>query len=425
MRMWRTPFGSPENALIAATVCKVLVILLCYQNVIDHKNGPSCIRRGYGWSQLVSTMYRGDYSMLVQSGLSDLYDMSSESYRPPVYPLFLYAATRLSGCSAIVLVFLHSMITSTVAYFGYLLVKSSTCQRRSAVLCMWSLFLFPMNFLKSGSIDEAPLMMAFLLTALWLLGRYRNNQNRMVPLVLSGIVLGLSTMTRYTTVFVAVGLFAYIIIRPICRRSYKHALVFIFVYALVLVPWVCRNYSIYGRPVLSVGSARLLLATQSEDFIRSFPCEHMDAIERRFLRRFHESHGYLTQLSGPALDREFKRYAVSEVRRAPVKFFRAMVTKLKVFIPYRYYPLEDSILKDILFVVPYSLILLTFFWSVSMRKCFRTEHIMLLISIVACVVPGLLYFMLSRHLYSIIVLMIVFVFATWPARRTGEAVLMC
>jgi hypothetical protein len=151
----------------------------------------------------------------------------------------------------------------------------------------------------------------------------------------------------------------------------------------------------------------------------------MDVIERRFLRRFHESHGYLTQLSGPALDREFKRYALSEVRRAPVKFLRAMVTKLKVFIPYRYYPLEDSFLKDILYVVPYSLTLLTFFWSVSICRCFRTEHIMLLISIVACVVPGLLYFMLSRHLYSIIVLMIVFAFAAWPARRTGEVVRMC
>ncbi|MHC4352860.1 MAG: hypothetical protein ACYS0H_09075, partial [Planctomycetota bacterium] len=172
MRVWRTPFGSPENALIAATLCKVLIILLCYQNVFDHKNGPTRIQRGYGWNELVSTMYRGDYSMLVQIGLSDIYDMSSESYRPPVYPMLLYAATRLSEHSTVVLVFLHSTITSIVAYLGYLLVKASTGQGRRAALCMWSLFLFPMNFLKSGSIDEAPLMMAFLLTALLLLVRY-------------------------------------------------------------------------------------------------------------------------------------------------------------------------------------------------------------------------------------------------------------
>lgn len=424
--MWcRTPFRSPEDALIAATLCKVLVILLCYQNVIDHKNGPAGIRRGYGWDQLVSTIYRGNYSMLVQNGLSDLYDMSSESYRPPIYPMLLYAATRLSGCSAVVLVFLHSTITSIVAYFGYLLVKASTGRHRRTVLCMGSLFLLPMNFLKSGSIDEAPLMMVFMLAALWLLGRWRDNQNSIVPFVLSGIMLGLSTMTRYTTLFVVVGLFVYIIVRPACKKGYKHALTFVLAYALVLVPWICRNYSIYGRPVLSVGSARLLLATQSEDFIRSFPYEHMDTIERRFLRRFHESHSYLSELSGPELDREFKRYAVSEMRRDPVKFFRATVTKFKVFIPYRYYPLQGSLLKDVLFVVPYSLTLLAFLWTVSTRRCLRTEHIMLLIAIGACVVPGLLYFMLSRHLYSIIVLMIVFVFAAWPAHRTGEALPMC
>jgi len=100
-------------------------------------------------------------------------------------------------------------------------------------------------------------------------------------------------MTRYATLFVAVGPLVYIVMRPACRRSYKHALLFVFVYAAVLVPWVCRNHSIYGRPVLAVGSARLLLATQSEEFIRSFPFEHMDDIERRYLRRFHESHDYL------------------------------------------------------------------------------------------------------------------------------------
>jgi 4-amino-4-deoxy-L-arabinose transferase-like glycosyltransferase len=425
MRMCNTLFRSPENALIAATVCKILVILICYQNVIDPKNGPSGIRRGYGWDQLVSTMYSGDYSMLVQNGLSDLYDMRSESYRPPIYPMLLYAATRLSGHSATVLVSVHSIITSIVAYLGYLLVKASTGRRRNAILCMWSLFLFPMNFLKSGSTDEAPLMMVFLLASLCLLGRYRNNQNSTVLLVLSGIMLGLSTMTRYTVLFVAVGLFVYILIRQTCRCSYKHALIFIFVYVFLLVPWVCRNYLIYGRPVLSVGSARLLLTTQSEDFIRSFPYEHMDIIERRFLRKFHESHGYLTQLSGPALDKEFEHYAVSEVRCAPVKFLQSMVTKLKVFIPYRYYPLGDSVLKDIIYVVPYSLTLLFFFWSVFMRRCFRTEHIMLLISIVASILPGLLYFMLSRHLYSIIVLMIVFMFAAWPASHRSKAIQIC
>ena len=86
-----------------------------------------------------------------------------------------------------------------------------------------------------------------------------------------------------------------------------------------------------------------------------------------------------------------------------------MATKLKVFMPYRYYPLEDSILKDVMFVVPYSLTLLAFFWIVSTRRCFTSEHVILLIAIGACAVQGLVYFMLSRHLYGIIVVMIVFV----------------
>jgi len=369
----------------------------------------------------VYSMYHGGYSMLVQTDLSGLYDMSSESYRPPVYPILLYAATRLSGHSAVVLVLLHSTITSLVAYLGYLLVSAGTGRPLRAALCLWSVFLLPMNFLKSGSIDEAPLMMVFLLAGLWLLGRYVDGQGSGVLLVLSGIMVGLSTMTRYTTLFVAAGLFVYLMIRRADRRGGTYALAFLCAYTLVLVPWVARNYRVYGRPVLSVGSARLLLATQSEDFIRSFPREHVDVIERRFLRRFHESHGHLSGLHGLALDREFKRCALSEMRHAPWKFLRASATKLKVFMPYRYYPLEGSVRKDILFVVPYGLVLIAFVWVLLVRRGFRTQHILLLIAVGACILPGLLYFMLSRHLYSVIVLMMLFVFAP-PVAHPGGAI---
>jgi hypothetical protein len=422
MRLGRRVFRVPENVLVAATIVKMLLILLCYQHVVDRDDHPVTLCKGYGWDELVSNMGRRDYSMLVQTELSGLYDMRSESYRPPVYPFLLYSAARLSRYSAVALVLLHSIITSSVAYLGYLLVKASTGQRGRALLCLWGLFVFPMNFLKSGSIDEAPLMVALLLAALWWFIRYRRNRANVVPLVLSGLALGFSTMTRYTTLFVAVGLCAYVMIRPTSRRSFQHAVVFLVTYVLVLVPWICRNYSIYGVPVLSVGSARLLLATQSEDFIGSFPWEHMDTIERRFLRAFHESHGYLSELHGLALDREFKRHAASEMRLAPVKFLRALVTKARVFIPYRYYPLGNSIAKDLVFVVPYSLALLAFFWTLSRRRRFETEHITLLIAIAASIVPGLIYFMLSRHLYTVTVIIIVFVFAAWPAHRSVSLV---
>ena len=38
---------------------------------------------------------------------------------------------------------------------------------------------------------------------------------------------------------------------------------------------------------------------------------------------------------------------------------------------------------------------------------------MLLVTLAASILPGLLFFMLSRHLYSIIVLMTLFAFASW------------
>jgi 4-amino-4-deoxy-L-arabinose transferase-like glycosyltransferase len=414
-----TPWRGPETALLAATLGKALVILLCYQKAVDYGQNPPALFRGYGWDELVTSLYHGGYSMLVQIGLSDLYDMSSQSYRPPVYPLLLFAVTRCSGYCAAVVVLLHSALTSLVAYLGYLLVQAGSGRSRRAAGCLWILFLFPMNFLKSGAIDEAPLMMVFLLAALYLLGRYRRHPDRALPLVLSALVLGLSTLTRYVMLFVALGLVVYLLARPAGSRRVRHALLFGVTYAAVLFPWIARNYCVYGRPVLSVGSARLLLATQSEDFIRSFPRDHVDNIERRVLREFHRSHAYLSRLHGLALDREFRRYAAAERREFPGRFLRATLTKLKVFLPYRYYPQEGPLVKDILFVVPYGLALLAFAWTLLTCRHYGSEHVILLITLAACLAPGLIYFMLSRHLYSVIVLMTVFAFTACPGLPLG------
>ena len=179
----------PEFLLFAATLLKTLVILFFYQHIIDYEHAKPRIVSSYGWDQLVSNMYQGKYEMVMQSGLSDIYDLKSYSYRPPIYPTFLFLTTYVSKYSASVLVFLQSIITSFVAYLGYKIVRLSTSQKRIAIICLWTLFLFPMNFLKSGTLDEQPLMLVFLLTSLYILGKYMRSQDKLGLLFLSGVLL--------------------------------------------------------------------------------------------------------------------------------------------------------------------------------------------------------------------------------------------
>lgn len=399
---------NPELLLLAATILKGLVIFFCYQHVVDYGHSSPEIVSGYGWDQLVSGMYDGKYQQVTQTGLSDIYDLRSYSYRPPVYPVFLYLATYLSNYSAAVVVFLQCIITSLVAYLGYRIVKLSTNRESLAVICLWSLFLLPMNFLKSGTLDEAPMMLVFILASLYMLGKFLRSQDKLALLILSGVLLGLSTMTRYTTLPIAAGILLYILTsRPVAQR-YKKMLIFGLAYISILLPWIFRNYLIYDEPVLSVGSGRVLLFTQSEEFIGSFPNRTVDAIEREYLRSFHKSHTHLSQLDALSLDKEFKRYAISEAVNSPRKYLRALKTKLKVFLPYGYFPQEHNIVKDIVYVVPYLLSLIFFLWSILKSKRLTFDNISLLIALVGLVIPGLIYFMLSRHLYPLIVFMIIF-----------------
>lgn len=400
---------TPELLLLAATILKVVFIFFFYQHVIDSESSPPRIVSGYGWDELVSSMYQGKYEMLVQSGLSDIYDLKSHTHRPPIYPIFLFVATYLSNYSAAVVVFLQSIITSLVAYLGYRIVRLSTNRETLAVICLWTLFLFPMNFLKSGTVDEAPLMLVFILASLYIFGKYMRNQDKLALLVLSGILLGLSTMTRFTTLFIAAGILFFLLIsRASKHKRFKNTILFILSYILILSPWLFRNYLIYGGLVLVEGGGQALLFTQSEEFIESFPNKSADIIEREYLRTFQRSHHYLSQLDTLSLDKEFTRYAISEMANSPEKALRAFIVKLKAFLPYRYFPKQNNIIKDIVYTLSYSLSLLFFLWSILKCKRLTVENVGLLIALGGLITQGIIYFILSRHLYPPMILMIIF-----------------
>lgn len=413
---WR----KPEVFLLIATILKVGLILYFYQHVIDFTSSLPKIVPGYGWDQLVSGMYEGKYEMVTQSGLSDIYDLKSSVARPPIYPAFLFLTTYVSNYSTAVLVFLQSIITSLVAYLGYRIAKLSTNREAIAIICLWILFLFPMNFLKSGTIDDAPLMLVFVLASVYIFTKYIKNQDKSTLLIWSGILLGLSTMTRYTTLPIAVGLLLFILVTRTFAQKYRKMFLFGLVYIAILTPWIFRSYLIYGKPMLMFGGGRLLLSTQSEEFIETFPKESPDSIERRYLRSFHKSHEYLSKLDAFSLDKEFTRHAISEAINSPLKYCRAFVTKLKTFVPYRYYPVMDDIFRDIMYVSWYSMSLLFFLWSITRHRPFKAENILLLIAILGIILPGLVYFMLSRHLYPVIVLMIIFSFVSYPDRHESK-----
>ena len=408
---------TPLKVLTVLTIVKVVLILSFYQNIVEYHNGEPRLVRGYQWKEIVESMHEGKYEATIQTGLSDKYDMSTKNLRPPIYPIVLFLGSSLGKYSAVTLVLIHSIITSLIAYIGYKLVRLNSDQDKIAMLCMGALFIFPMNFLKSGAIDEAPLMLLFVLLFLYYLSRYIQDKTRTRLLIYAALFLGLSSMTRYITLPLAAG--AILFLLAFRYLSVRNILVLTSIYVIVLSPWIARNYMVTGEFKFGGGDKRFFLITQSDEFIQSFPDVHVDVIERRYLRRLHESHNYLSELDKQSLNREFARLAKNEISSNPGKFIHSLLVKAKVFLPYKYFPTEKNrSVKSIIYAVPYLITLIFFSWAIiSYRKLPFVARIILVL-IVCYVTIAFTHFLLSRHFYPLIALMIIYSFII-TSQRAG------
>jgi len=400
--------------LALATIIKAIIIFFFYQHVIMYAGSTPKIVKGYGWDQLVTSMHHGKYEMKMQNGLEDIFDLTSKAGRPPLYALLLFCFTCLGKFASFIAILIQAIITTLVAYLGYKIIVVSTNQKKISIICLFTLLFFPINFLKSGSIDEAPLMLVFILSSIYLFLKFIKNQNRYSNLVLSGIFLGFSTITRLTTLFMAFGLIFFIIIFSKLRnKRYFKLLLFIISYSIVLFPWILRNYIIYNKPVLSVGAARILLFTQSEEFIKLFPNRSVDDIERLYWKsQYNLPNNKLRNFDLISLDKIFIRYALSEMINSPIKYLKSIIVKFKVFFPNRYYPAQKNILKDIVFLFSYYFSLVLFLASFIKFKALKYENFVLLLAILGIVISGIIFFISSRHLYPIMILMIICSFLT-------------
>ena len=403
------------KALVLATFIKILIIFFFYQHVIEYENGIPRIASGFAWKELVENIHQGKYELTAQYSLAKHYDFKSKTARPPVYTFFLYFATFLKGYAAIVVVVFQSLVTSAIAYFGYKLVlKPDRSNSGLAILCLGILFIFPMNFLKSGVIDDAPLALLFLLISLFSLRRHAIEKNNSFLIVMAGVFLGLSTLTRLTALFVVIGIIPYLLLSK--HISLKGVIYFAMAYGLTLSPWLIRNYFLFGEIVISTGGNRFLLFTQSDLFIKNFPHYSMDKIEYDYFIREYEKLRYINELGEVEKDREFFRLALKEAKENPKKYLTSLLVKMKIFLPFKYYPDRGNIIKDIGYALPYFIALILFFISIIKYQLNFTS-ILIIISIMMLSSIAILFVLMSRHLYPIICLLFIFSFSQFSLER--------
>jgi len=385
------------SIFLAATIVKIIVISEFYQNLLEKHDEEWQVKVGYTWDDYITALENDSYTVPPQKSLAGVVTLESSAYRPPIFPYLVFAAHKVRHLGPLLPVIFFSFLTSLVAWLSFriVLLKRGTVQ---AAVAGAVVFLFPMNFLKSGAWDEAVIMLVFLLAALYLIVEKRES---VWTVGIAGIFLGLAILTRFTALLAVIG----IVIGVLLEKRFRHVLYLLVAVMLVLAPWIYRNYCELGAAVLSTGGARFGVVTSSPEFLSGFPEKSIDMIEIEYFYRNAAKYSYLGKLNEiereTALTQEYRNLIIAD----PSLLWRSFVVKMKVFLPLSYYPVRESFLRSAIYLIFYLTIIF-----MGLFRLYRFKDpwsYTLWFAALGYASQGVIFVMTSRHMYPVIVLVLV------------------
>ncbi len=178
--------------------------------------------------------------------------LHSTAWRPPLYPVVLGAVYAMTGPT------LGAAQAMNVALGTGVVVLAALVARRlggclAGLLTGLLVAVYPPLVFNDGVPLSEPLGLALLLVTLLLLMQRRT--------ALAGVAIGLLTLTRPSGQFAAVVLAGWVL----WRLGWRPALSYLACLALVVSPWMVRNWARLGSPVLVTSTGFTLNAVYSPE----------------------------------------------------------------------------------------------------------------------------------------------------------------
>jgi 4-amino-4-deoxy-L-arabinose transferase-like glycosyltransferase len=245
--------------------------------------------------------------------------------RPPLYPLLLSGELAVGGMSNVLPIFVQAAIGAGTVLLVFLLARS-LFDRPVATLAVLVVAAYPYYVAHDASPQETVLF-TFLTTgavyALLTAGRSGSLGSH----VLAGCWLGLDVLCREVIVpFVPLAV-GWLVCYPkaVSRRgAVARAAVTLVATLLVVAPWLVRNATIYGRPVLSTGVGfglgyRMWVGF-NESTLAYYPWDSIDRSTALALERLSPAdHAELDRLDELSADGWFMRRALSFIEAHPAQ----------------------------------------------------------------------------------------------------------
>jgi 4-amino-4-deoxy-L-arabinose transferase-like glycosyltransferase len=181
-------------------------------------------------------------------------DGSPTSVRPPVYPIFLAITYFFFGRNYTIVYLVQCVVGSFVPVLIFFLAKKFFNDEKISfylALCsgLWPAFIVYVGIVGTETLYSVLFILFFLVF-------YKANFTLKTKYyILSGIILGITNLTRSTIIFYPLFLIVaeYFFNKDI-RKVYNIFLMFVISMILIL-PWTIRNYKVFGRFLLVNTSA--------------------------------------------------------------------------------------------------------------------------------------------------------------------------
>jgi 4-amino-4-deoxy-L-arabinose transferase-like glycosyltransferase len=162
----------------------------------------------------------------------------------PAYPVYLAVWFLIFGLS-------DSTILAATIFSVWLLVLAVYIVARKIVGENWALLAAALMGLNQSMLATAlegspePLTAALLLFSVYMLISKKNR----ITLLVSGVVFGLTVLTRYQTIVLALPVLIFL-----TDRKPKPVILWLAMMIMTISPWLIRNYLVFGNPVFTMQS---------------------------------------------------------------------------------------------------------------------------------------------------------------------------
>lgn len=264
--------------------------------------------------------------------------LQPDSIRTPGLPFLLYPFLAVRYGIPVFLI-LQIIVASLLPLLGRKLAINAGMPPRSAGAVAIIMALDPFSISISSRILSETFFtfffLLFMITSLRLVQALRSEgaKPRLQTTLIAGLFLGLATLFRPTTLYLPLVLVVGLWLVGHLRLQYywRHALVFLAVSFVVILPWIARNYRVFGVAGYSSLKDEVMYAQLAPSILSFKYNEAYAAARQRFFSKRNPDPSFFPDIM---LDeaREYRREALSVVTTNPLEFMQVAAISMVTFL---------------------------------------------------------------------------------------------